>query len=245
MYRRQTSDRQIDELVAAWLSGQLGSSGGTGTGGLTSVNVSPDPYNALEERINGLYVPATRISLQDNNALVQKQDGLYVQATQVSAAENNAITWYSDGLYAPKIPADNALLSDVDKAKQELSDTIKDTEKDLSERIINLNILLNDIFNAMSTHDEHEYKNTVNTLTDVFDLSTMYSNSNILLSTEIMVENTSDTNALEIVIEENNVKTMNTTLDALDVQKYVLTPTRKIKLKAMGEYHIFLYINYV
>lgn len=67
------------------------------------VKISKADGNILEEKADGLYVPATgiEISKEDGNKLSEKADGLYASGVDISADANNAIEKKDDGLYVP------------------------------------------------------------------------------------------------------------------------------------------------
>lgn len=68
------------------------------------VKISKADGNILEEKADGLYVPATgiKISKEEGNKLSEKADGLYASGVDVSAEANNAIEKKADGLYVQK-----------------------------------------------------------------------------------------------------------------------------------------------
>ena len=68
---------------------------------------------------------------------------------------------------------------------------------------------------------------------------------NVILDMEFMIVNKSTDNLLTIKIIENNVETLNDTLECEEVQRYKLTSTTAIKMYIKGNYELYLYVQYI
>lgn len=98
--------------------------------------VSDDEGNILERRDNGLYVPASGVSISDaeGNALTQKTDGLYVPtgAVEISEEDGNLIEQKADGLFVGKTEPDISFDDDNILEKKEDGLYVPKTEIDIS-----------------------------------------------------------------------------------------------------------------
>ena len=90
------------------------------------------------------------------------------------------------------------------------------------------------------------YKDANNDLMQIVDISTLYNETeNVILNMEFMIVNKSTDDLLTIQIIENNIETLNDTLDYEEVQRYKLTSTSNIKICVKGSYELYLYVQYI
>lgn len=164
----------------------------------------------------------------------------------ISGTPNNALVKYSDGYFVPKIPANNATTDDIDKAKDELEDIIKDQDQAFNERY---DVIINKISQIVSNTTKsniHEYLGNNSNMALVVDINTLYSlTQNVILNLEFMIKNSSEKEPLNIKILENNIETLNDTLVGTEVQRYKLPSITKIQIFTEGEYELFLYVSYI
>lgn len=186
------------------------------------------------------------ISPTANNALEKLSNGYYVQKFLISKQANNALTKYSDGYYVPKIPVNNATLDDINDAKEELNDNITQNVQVINQKYTILTEKVEQISSSITKHKTHHFTGKNNNLTQIVDVSTLYNETeNVILDMEFMIINKSADDLLIIKITENNVETLNDTLDYEEVQRYKLTSTSNIKIYIKGNYELYLYVQYI
>lgn len=186
------------------------------------------------------------ISPTANNALEKLSNGYYVQAFLISKQANNALTKYSDGYYVPKIPVNNATLDDIDDAKEELNDNITQNVQAINQKYTILTEKVEQISSSITKHKTHHFTGKNNDLIQIVDISTLYNEAeNVILNMEFMIVNKSADDLLTIQIIENNIETLNDTLDYEEVQRYKLTSTSNIKMCVKGNYELYLYVQYI
>lgn len=186
------------------------------------------------------------ISPTANNALVKYSNGYYVQAFLISKQANNAIVKYSDGYYVPKIPVNNATLDDVNDAKEEMQDAINDSIDVMNQKYYSLIQKVGEIAANTTKSKTHQYTGTSNSLQQIVDVSALYDETiEVILKLEFMIKNVSDSKSLVLCTYENDIETMNITLEPNEVQKYILTSTPHIAIAAHGEYEMYIYVQYI
>jgi hypothetical protein len=186
------------------------------------------------------------ISLTANNALKKYSNGYFVQEFLISKQANNALVKYSDGYYVPKIPVNNATLDDVTDAKEELEDIIAENVDNINQKYYTLTQKVSEIASNTTKSKTHKYSGGSDTLKEVVIISNLYNEANdVILKMELMIKNKSDKNPLVLQTLENNIETMNITLNPEEVQKYVLTNTPHIAINVQGSYEMYLYVQYV
>jgi hypothetical protein len=186
------------------------------------------------------------ISPTKDNALVKYQNGYYVPSFLVSKQANNALVKYSDGYYVPKIPVNNALLDDIEEAKDEINKTMVQNIDNVNQKYYTLVQKVSEIAANTTKSDTHHYSGDKAVLDTIIDISTLYNEAvNVILNMELMIKNQSEKNSLEIQIIENEIETMGVTLEPLEVQRYKLTNTPHIEIKSCGSYEVYLYVQYI
>ena len=217
---------------------------GTG-GGSSPVTISPNANNALVKYSNGLYVPATTVSSSADNALVKLSNGLYVPAFLISAKANNALVKYLDGYYVPALPVNNATTDDIDDAKDEINTIINNLETNVNNKYTTITNEIAKIASNTTKSNTHYYEGNNSNLDLVIDVTTLYNTSKVILNFEILMQNTSTYEELELLTEENSIQTMNCLLEPEEVQRYKLTNIPEFKFYVKGNYKLYLYINYI
>lgn len=186
------------------------------------------------------------ISSAANNALVKYSSGYYVQAFLISQQTNNALVKYSDGYYVPKIPANNATTDDIEEAKDELDDKLTKQNQTFNERYDVILEKIEEISANTTKHQTHEFSGVTTSLESIVDISLLYSlTSNVILSLEFLIKNTSDNDILVIKIIESEIETLNDTLTKSEVQRYKLPNIPNIEIFIKGSYELYLYVNYL
>lgn len=220
--RYYNSKLQYLNANKAWVSI---STGGSSSGGTGDITISGSANNALVKYSNGYYVPAFIISKQTNNALVKLTDGYYV----------------------PAIPVNNATTDDIDDAMDEVDDKLVNQEQAFNERYNLLAEKILEISGNTTKSKVHQFAgNNPISLESVINISTLYNlSTDVILSLEFMLENTSSTDPLTIKILENNVATLSDTLTKSEVQRYKLPNISNIEIFIKGAYKLFLYVNYI
>lgn len=186
------------------------------------------------------------ISPTANNALKKYSNGYFVQAFLISKQANNALVKYSDGYYVPKIPVNIATLEDIDDAKEEINETITENVDIINQKYYTLTQKVSEIASNTTKSKTHHFTGSNADLTNVVDISSLYDETvNVILKMEFMVHNESDKNALVLQTLEQEIETMNITLDPEETQKYTLTNTSSISINVQGKYDVYLYVQYV
>lgn len=192
--------------------------------GINTITISPSLNNALVKYSNGYYVPAFLISGQPNNALVK----------------------YSDGYYVPKIPANMATTDDIDATKKEINDELAEQNQTFNERYNIITEKLKEVSANTTKNKIHQFSGINVNLLSVIDISTLYSlSSDVLLNLEFMIVNESDNDLLTIIINENDIETLNDTLEKQEVQRYKLPNIPNIEIFIQGQYTLYLYVTYI
>lgn len=186
------------------------------------------------------------ISPTTNNALVKYSNGYYVPAFLISKKDNNAIQKLSDGYYVPSLPVNNATLDDVSKAKEEVETQIDEQSKDFENKYNTLVAKIAEIAGNTTKQQTHVYSGINASLDSIVDISTLYNpTDSVILSLEFMIVNQSTSEYLTISILENEIETLNDTLEQSEVQRYRLPSIANIEIFIQGEYELYLYINYI
>lgn len=249
----------------SWKDITTGSSGGSGGSGTFSISsyannaikkysdgyyveahkVSPRSNNRLVKYSDGYYVEDFIISSNANNALVKLSNGFYAPAFLISAKANNALVKYLDGYYVPALPVNNATTDDIDDAKDEINTIINNLQANVNNKYTTITNEIAKIASNTTKSNTHYYTGNNSVLDLVIDVTTLYNSSNVILNFEILIQNTSTYEELELLIEENTIQTMNCLLEPEEIQRYKLTNIPEFKIYTKGNYKMYLYVNYI
>lgn len=119
-----------------------------------------------------------------------------------------------------------------------LEEKMDQMHTDLSDKI-------QEVSSIASKFDQHEYVGNNLELSKVVSILDLYNETDVILNSEFMIQNTSDTDVLNIRIVENGIDTLTDILEKSEIQRYKLPNINNIEIWLKGNYKLFLYINYL
>ena len=138
----------------------------------------------------------------------------------------------------------DASKDDLDILEESINDKLADQEIEFNQKYDVITAKLEEL-SVTALSNQHEFIGSNSSLESVVNLYDLYTSTNVILSLEILIKNTSNEESLTFKIMENNIDTLTETLDASELQRYKLPNIRNLEFIIKGNYRLLIYVNYI
>ena len=140
--------------------------------------------------------------------------------------------------------SDDASKEDLTNLEENINDKLSDQEASFNDKLQVITDKIEDL-TVTALFNQHEFSGSNSSLESVVNLYDLYTDTNVILSLEFLIRNTSNEELLSFKIIENNIETLSETLEKSEIQRYKLPNIRNIEFIIMGNYELFIYVNYI
>lgn len=217
-------------------AGERGSRWNIGTA-ITGQNTNPKTYQTdiPDSLINDIYLNSDTGDIYKCVVSGEPNVARWVYSTSIATEEfiNKVIESSGD-----------ASKEDLASLEESINDKLEDQETIFNEKYDVITKKIEDL-SVTSLFNQHEFSGSNSSLESIVNLYELYTDTNVILNMEFMIQNTSNEESLLLKIRENNIETLSETLESSQIQRYKLPNIRNIEFIIMGNYKLFIYVNYI